>query len=101
MELVRSIESDFSARIEGRIEDKFKTINKVIKAISLEIKSVALKDSAGDWKYYHGVANTDGDLVARYDFTLRNVVIDKIFNLPSCLKRSRQQAIRSRGQVFL
>lgn len=57
--------SDFGARIEGRIEDRFNTINKTIKGISLEIKSVALKDSAGDWKYFHGVANTDGDLVAR------------------------------------
>ncbi len=58
--------SDFGARIEGRIEDRFNTINKTIKGISLEIKSVALKDSAGDWKYFHGVANTDGDLVARF-----------------------------------
>lgn len=80
--MVRCIETDFSARIEGRIEDKFKTINKAIKSISLEIKSVALKDSSGNWKYYHGVANTDGDLVARYDFALHNVFYDCLLFLP-------------------
>ena len=33
--------------------------------LSVEIKSVALKDLDGNWVYYHGVVNTEDDLVSK------------------------------------
>eukprot|EP01038_Epipyxis_sp_PR26KG_P004994 gene4994-6979_t len=47
------------------IKDLFRKININLRSLSLEIKSVVLKNAQNEWIYYHGVVNNEEDTVSK------------------------------------
>ena len=47
------------------LSERFKNININIRPLSLEIKSVVTRENeTAEWQYFHGIANTDEDLIS-------------------------------------
>jgi hypothetical protein len=65
LQIIDNIKSDFGDYSRQPIDEIFKKLNKEARPLSLEIKSVAIKNSKGDFVYYHGVVNTHEDEVAK------------------------------------